>query len=336
MTISAPRWDVSNIYPSLESKEFKAALEDYKKQVTALEKFFKNKLSKAGAKSKAKELAPLIGQAIDRINKIQTLSATIVPFIYAFVTTDSRDKTAMKIMSEFEQASLPMRKLSVQFEAWIGKIAPKLDKVVKANKSAAAHEFMLKESAEQSKYLMSDSEEGLAAEMSLSGGNAFEKLQGTVTSQLSVDFELDGKIEKLPMPALINFKIASGRIGSSSRIRCGEPGLGVGQGNFSGLPERCQGRSEYFEQTPRTVKMPFIPPSTRRALIARLSMPCWARWKIRSRCSANISKPKRKNLEKKNSRGGMSLLLWARPIKFIHSRKRAILSWRTLESSHLI
>jgi len=28
---------------------------------------------------------------------------------------------------------------------------------------------MLKESAEQSKYLMSDSEEGLAAEMSLSG-----------------------------------------------------------------------------------------------------------------------------------------------------------------------
>ena len=206
MTISAPRWDVSNIYPSLKSKEFQAAVQDYKKQVAALEKFFKNKLNKAGVKSKAKELAPLVGQAIDRINKIQTLSATIVPFIYAFVTTDSREKVAMRAMSEFEQASLPMRKLSVQFEAWIGKIEPKLDKVVKANKSAAAHEFMLRNSAEQSKYLMSDSEEGLAAEMSLSGGNAFEKLQGTVTSQLSVDFELDGKTQKLPMPALINLR----------------------------------------------------------------------------------------------------------------------------------
>ena len=53
---------------------------------------------------------------------------------------------------------------------------------------------------------MSDLEEGLAAEMSLSGGNAFEKLQGTVTSQLSVDFELDGKTQKLPMPALINLR----------------------------------------------------------------------------------------------------------------------------------
>ena len=206
MTISAPHWDMSNIYPSLESKEFKTAVEDYKKQVAALEKFFKNKLSKTGAKSKAKELAPLVGQAIDRINKIQLLASTIVPYITAFVSTDSRDKAANRAMSEFEQASLPMRKLSVQFEAWVGKIAPKLDKVVKANKSAAAHEFMLKEFAEQSKYLMSDSEEGLAAEMTLSGGNAFEKLQGTVTSQLSVDFELDGKTQKLPMPALINLR----------------------------------------------------------------------------------------------------------------------------------
>ncbi|HSL44069.1 MAG TPA: M3 family oligoendopeptidase [Anaerolineales bacterium] len=206
MTISAPRWDLSNVYPSLESKEFKAAVEDYKKQVAALEKFFKNKLSKANARTNAKELAPLVGKAIDQINKIQTLSATIVPFIYSYVTTDSRDKVAMKALSEFEQASLPMNQLMTRFTAWLGKLAPKLDQVIKSNKSAAAHAFMLREAAEQSKYLMSEAEEALAAELSLSGGNAFGKLQGTVTSQLSVDFELDGKTQKLPMPALINLR----------------------------------------------------------------------------------------------------------------------------------
>ncbi|HEX2998510.1 MAG TPA: M3 family oligoendopeptidase [Anaerolineales bacterium] len=206
MTISAPRWDLSNVYPSLESKEFKAAVDDYKKQVAALERFFKNKLSKAGAKTKVQELAPLVGKAIDQINKIQTLSATIVPFIYSYVSTDSRDKLAMKTLSEFEQASLPMNQLMTRFKAWLGRIGPKLDQVIKVNKSAAAHAFMLREAAEQSKYLMSEAEEALAAEMSLSGGNAFEKLQGTVTSQLSVDFELDGKMQKLPMPALINLR----------------------------------------------------------------------------------------------------------------------------------
>jgi pepF/M3 family oligoendopeptidase len=206
MTLSAPRWDLTNVYPSLESKEFNAAVADYKKQIAALEKFYKNKLSKAGEKSKAKDLAPLVGEAIDRINKIQTLSSTIFPYIYSFVTTDSRNKPAMKILSEMEQASLPMSQLQTQFTAWLGKISSKLVDVSKLNKSAKEHAFMLKEAAEQSKYLMSEAEENLASELSLSGGNAFGKLQGTVTSQLSVDFELDGKVEKMPMPALINLR----------------------------------------------------------------------------------------------------------------------------------
>ncbi len=97
MSVSAPRWDLSNVYPSLDSKEFQAAVEDYKKQVAALEKFFKNKLSKASAKTKASELAPLVGKAIDQINNIQSLSATIVPFIYSYVTTDSREQAGDEV-----------------------------------------------------------------------------------------------------------------------------------------------------------------------------------------------------------------------------------------------
>ena len=72
MTISAPRWDLSNIYPSLESKEYKAALDDYKKQIAALEKFFDQKVSKAGAKTPLKDLGALIGKTVDRMNSIQT------------------------------------------------------------------------------------------------------------------------------------------------------------------------------------------------------------------------------------------------------------------------
>ena len=206
MTVSAPRWDLSNVYPSLESNEFKSAFENYKTQIATLEKFFKNKLSKADSKSKAKELAPLVGKAIDQINKIQNLSTTLYYYIYSFVTTDSHNKLAMKTMSEFEQARLPLNQIMTQFTAWLGKIAPKLDKIIANNASVAAHAFMVKEAAERSQYLMSDAEEALSAELSLSGGNAFGKLQGTVTSQLVVDIEVDGKMQKLPMPAVINLR----------------------------------------------------------------------------------------------------------------------------------
>jgi hypothetical protein len=53
---------------------------------------------------------------------------------------------------------------------------------------------------------MSEAEEVLAAELTLSGGSAFGKLQGTLTSQMTVDFELDGEVKKMPMPALINLR----------------------------------------------------------------------------------------------------------------------------------
>ena len=201
-----PRWDVSNIYPSLTSKEFKTAVADYKSQVASLEKFFDKKLGPAGPRTSAGELAPLVGEAINRINRILTLSGTIAPFIYAYVTTDSRNQAAMRALSEFEQAGLPMDKLIVRFRSWLGRVEPKLEAVTAKNKVAAAHAFMLHEAAEQSRYQMSDDMEALAAELALSGGNAFEKLQGTVTSQLSVEFELDGKVQKMPMPALINLR----------------------------------------------------------------------------------------------------------------------------------
>jgi oligoendopeptidase F len=206
MTIPAPRWDLSNVYPSLESNEFKAAVADYKKQVAELQDYFDEVVTKATIQTAPQELAAIIGDVVDRFNSAETLSATIGPFINSYATTDSRDKLAMKTRSEFEQASLPMHKLSVQVTAWLGKIAPVLDESLKHNPTAQVHAFMLKEAAEQSQYLMSEEEEGLASELNLSGGNAWNKLQGTITSQLSVDFELDGETQKLPMPALINLR----------------------------------------------------------------------------------------------------------------------------------
>ena len=108
MTIPAPRWDLSNVYPSLESSEFKAVVADYKKQVAESQDYFDEVVAKATANTAPQELASIIGDVVDRFNIARTLSATIVPFIHSYVTTDSRDKLAMKTLSEFEQASLPM------------------------------------------------------------------------------------------------------------------------------------------------------------------------------------------------------------------------------------
>ncbi len=201
-----PRWDLSNVYPSLESAEFQAAVASVTRQIEELEQFFSENLKKADGATSPAELGALLGQSLDRFNALQELGYTIYSYIQSFVATDSRDTLAMKKMSEFQRMMVRVQMLGTQFQAWVGKLPPALDSAIESNPTAQAHAFNLKEIAEQAKYLMSETEEGLAAELSLSGSSAWSKLQGTVTSQLTVEFELDGKTQKLPMPALINLR----------------------------------------------------------------------------------------------------------------------------------
>jgi pepF/M3 family oligoendopeptidase len=201
-----PHWDLTNIYPSLESKEFKAALSRLKKKLKDLGEYFDKTVAKANAKTPPKRLGKIAGELVDAFNDIYTLSTTLGAYIAFHVDTNSHDKVAKRIESEYEQAVVPLRKLSTRFTAWLGRVRPALKKALPQDSTAKAHAFNLMEAADQSKYLMTEDLEGLAAELTLSGGNAWGKLMGTVTSQLTVDFELDGKMQKLPMTALINLR----------------------------------------------------------------------------------------------------------------------------------
>lgn len=206
MSVSASRWDLSNIYPSLDSKQFRSAIQKYKSMLNELEAFLK-KAGKASSTTEPRKLGKILGDAADRFNTLLELSNTLGAYIYSFISTDSRNKEAMRVLSEYEQMSVQLSVLNTRFTAWAGSLGkPAIKKAAKTNDSAKAHEFALLEAAEQSKYLMSDAEETLAAELTLSGGNAFSKLQGTLTSQMTVDFELDGEVKKMPMPALINLR----------------------------------------------------------------------------------------------------------------------------------
>jgi len=206
MTTSAPRWDLTNVYPALESKEFQKAVKQYKKQLDELEAFLAKKVIKADAKTDSKKLGKLLGECVDRFNDIASLSGTLGAYISSFTTTDSRNQTAARLQSELDQINVRQAKARNQFRGWTKGLGSKLDKALQTNPSAKSHAFTLIETRDQAKYMMSEAEESLASELNLSGGRAFSKLQRKVTSQLTVDFELDGKVQKLPMPALINLR----------------------------------------------------------------------------------------------------------------------------------
>ncbi len=205
-----PRWDLSNVYPSLDSEEYLEGGQQLKNGIAEAEAFFARELPAATPAAGPQSIATVLDGSVERLNRLYELAATRRAYLTGFVATDSRNSEAAKALSVHEQVAVKLEQLSLQFRSWVGSIVSLLEAALAVaaptQSGAQAHAFMLRETAAQARYLMSPAEEALAAELSLSGGNAWGKLQGTITSQLTAEIEVDGRVQTLPMTAIINLR----------------------------------------------------------------------------------------------------------------------------------
>lgn len=200
-----PHWSVDTIFPSLHSKEYDQSIDKLKGLINGCKTNIEE-LQKATS-SNTSEIPVKCSTILKGLNEIFEFGGMMRAFLHSYITTDSRNELAIKKNSEFERLFLDVQNLHLNFQIWVGQQSDQtIDLIVNTDKYCFEHEFALRNLKTQSKFLMSSDLEELGNELSLSGTSAWNKLQGSITSQLSVDFELDGKTEKLPMPALINLR----------------------------------------------------------------------------------------------------------------------------------
>ncbi|MDY6846492.1 MAG: M3 family oligoendopeptidase [Chloroflexota bacterium] len=204
MPSTPPRWDLSNVYPGLESPALQKDIEWVKDATESIKKLYQDQLVKIDTNSPKETINQAISTMVDRVNTLMLKASTINAFLHSYIATDSFNQQATRLGSQFDQVMVSIQKVMVLLEAWVGQFKDILPEVLALGNKAGEHAFPITEMAEQSQYLMSEQEEILTSELSLSGSRAWGKLQGVVTSQKTVDFELDGETKALPMPALIN------------------------------------------------------------------------------------------------------------------------------------
>ena len=198
MVTSPPRWDLSNVYPGLDSPALAKDIDWVKETTQSLQELYQEKLVKIDTDSSIETINEALSDMVDRMNALLEKASTVRAYLHSFISTDSFNQRAAQMESQFAKVLVGIQKVNVLLEAWVGQFKDILPEVLDLGNSAGEHVFPIKEIAEQSQYLMSEKEEILSSELSLT------KLQGTVTSQKTVDFELNGEVQNLPMPALIN------------------------------------------------------------------------------------------------------------------------------------
>jgi oligoendopeptidase F len=197
-----PRWDVADIFPSLESPAFAAAHEGLVASLTRLRGLYDEHGVRGGDPHDPSE-AEVAGfeQVVDGTNALLDQVRTVTAYISSYVTTDARNDTAQAMSSEVQSELTELARLTKRFEAWVATLGA--DALVARSQVAADHAYPLRKAQEAAAHQMTELEEGLAADLGLTGKTAWSRLHSDLTSQLTGTLRRpDGKVETLPMTVI--------------------------------------------------------------------------------------------------------------------------------------
>lgn len=198
-----PHWDMSVVFPGIESSEFRKEFDEVVEQISSLAALFdEHNISGDGARPVDDETVRVFDQVLDSFNALLEKTHTLSAYISALVTTNTRDDAAQSWRSRLQQRSVLLSQLDTRLTAWIG--ALDVDALLQKSQVARDHEFALREAKIEAEHLMSPAEETLTAELNLTGGIAWSKLHANLTSQISVDINLNGEDRQLPMSEIRN------------------------------------------------------------------------------------------------------------------------------------
>lgn len=202
-TQTLPHWDLSVVYPSLDSPEFAEGFQRIKQQVSDLKSLF-DQAAIQYSENQVLDSATIatFETVTNAFNQTQDAMMTNFSYVMGFVATDTRDTLAQARFSEMQQLGMQLQQLGLRWVAWIGGLD--IDQLIAQSSLAAEHAFILHKTKQEALHLMSPAEEVLAVELNLSGGSAWSKLHTVVSSQLSVPVTLDGETKHMPMSMVRN------------------------------------------------------------------------------------------------------------------------------------
>ncbi len=187
-----PRWDLSPFFTSLDDRELLGSLEAVAADVDRLTALCDERDVRAGA---PREVTAEDGDTLERLltalDEMTARSRLVGAFLYARTTTDARDDEAARLQVQLQTATAAVGPLVKRVEGWVARLGA--DALAATGPVARDHAFWLERSARLADHQMSEPEEGLAAELGLTGGRSWARLHGEMTATLAATVELPGE-----------------------------------------------------------------------------------------------------------------------------------------------
>jgi pepF/M3 family oligoendopeptidase len=191
------RWSLDALYTSFDSAECQEDLKKLDQDMSKLKVWSQENLqNEDNAVSKMETYITMLTSVLQTQSRLYHYAELVA-------SVDAKNEKALQMIERIQDKAVELVEPGVQFQKWLGSLA-NLDSLIASSKLLEEHRFFLTETAEKSKYLLSEKEEVVLAKMKNTGSNAWSKLQELLTSTLLVDMTVDGEAKQLPLPVVRN------------------------------------------------------------------------------------------------------------------------------------
>lgn len=191
------KWSLKELYKSFDSEEFKSDLEKVDSLICNLN-LWVEKITESKDNSIEK-----LEEYIDYYTDIENLVNRIGAFIHLTISADTTNTIALKYSDILDDKLTNIVEADTKLNKWISSL-DNLDRIIESSDKLKEHKFILTSIVDKAKYLLSDKEENIIANMQNTGSNAWLKLKNNLISNHKVTIEDDGEVKELPLTVVLN------------------------------------------------------------------------------------------------------------------------------------
>lgn len=190
------RWNLDDIYASIESLEFRAD--------TGRAAELAGELSLWGAADTDGEPAETLPTAIRKYEQYRLLLEKAYAYCALRNAVDADDADAMAWMEKLAAMEAGAVMFVARFRKYLLGLGNRLEEAVSANPELSEFAFFLRENREYAGYMLSPDVENALSIMEITGSQAWLNLYGSLTSTLCVEMERGGEARRLTLPEVRN------------------------------------------------------------------------------------------------------------------------------------
>lgn len=188
---------LDKVYTSFEAEEFQNDLKKLDQMINKMNRWLQDNLNST------EEPVRKIEEYLTLKSNLISLHEDMTHYTYFVMQSDLREREAQKYWGRLQAKNSDLEEPEVRFQKWLDSLE-NLDEIISSSPLLEEHRFYLCDLVDKVQYRLSEKEEKLLARLSNTGSQAWNQLQGQLTSGLKVEWVSDGEERTITMGELSN------------------------------------------------------------------------------------------------------------------------------------